>query len=150
MAELYRSFGLQTESLIVDNTAMQMVSRPQQFDVVVAPNLYGNVVANIGAGLIGGAGFVPGYNVGSEFAIYEPGCRHPAKRIQGKDLANPACMLFSACQMLHHLGLETHASTIESTVMEVFRTNPKFQSEEHFSTNLFNQELKRLVISGQK
>jgi isocitrate dehydrogenase (NAD+) len=58
--------------MIVDNTAMQLVGRPQQFDVMVMPNLYGSIVSNVGAALIGGPGLVPGANVGRDFAVFEP------------------------------------------------------------------------------
>lgn len=104
---------------------MQLVSRPQQFDVLVTPNLYGSIMANIGAALVGGPGIVPGANIGrvsdmvsnilkdkrtdldfsvKDFALFEPGCRHVAKDIQGQDVANPAAMVLSATMMLRHLG----------------------------------------------
>lgn len=67
-----RHLGLETENMIVDNAAMQMVSHPQQFDVIVTPNLYGNIMTNIGAGLVGSAGLIPGYNIGRDYAIFEP------------------------------------------------------------------------------
>lgn len=72
VAEQNRHMGIQTENMIVDNTAMQLVSRPSQFDVIVTPNLYGNIVTNIGAGLVGSAGLIPGYNIGRDHAIFEP------------------------------------------------------------------------------
>jgi isocitrate dehydrogenase (NAD+) len=62
--------------LIVDNATMQAVSRPQQFDVLVVPNLYGSILSNVGAGLVGGPGIIPAANIGREFAVFEPGCRH--------------------------------------------------------------------------
>lgn len=64
--------GLEIGDMIVDNAAMQLVSNPTQFDVVVCPNLYGNVVTNVAAGLVGGPGFLPGYNMGAEYAVFEP------------------------------------------------------------------------------
>ncbi|PJF19732.1 hypothetical protein PSACC_00458 [Paramicrosporidium saccamoebae] len=72
VAEKNRHMGVETDHMIVDNTAMQLVSRPGQFDVIVTPNLYGNIVTNIGAGLVGGAGLIPGYNIGRDYAIFEP------------------------------------------------------------------------------
>jgi isocitrate/isopropylmalate dehydrogenase len=60
------------DSMIVDNASMQLVSKPHQFDVVVTPNLYGTILGNIGAGLVGGAGLVSGFNVGNEFTLFEP------------------------------------------------------------------------------
>lgn len=67
-----KHMGLEIENMIVDNTAMQLVSRPEQFDVIVTPNLYGNIVSNIGAGLVGSAGLIPGYNIGRDYVIFEP------------------------------------------------------------------------------
>lgn len=63
------------DSMIVDNASMQMVSKPGQFDVVVTPNLYGTILGNIGAGLVGSAGLIPGFNVGAEYILFEPVCR---------------------------------------------------------------------------
>lgn len=62
---------LQFESMIIDNASMQLVSRPQQFDIILLPNLYGNIISNIACGLIGGAGLVSGVNVGSKYAVFE-------------------------------------------------------------------------------
>lgn len=104
---------------------MQLVARPQQFDVMVMPNLYGAIVSNIGAALVGGPGIVPGCNIGrvsarllwlcrliylkswcptQEYALFEPGCRHVAKGIMGTNKANPSAMILSATMMLRHLG----------------------------------------------
>ena len=74
VAKLYESSGIQLETMIVDNTAMQLVAKPQQFDVMVMPNLYGSIVSNIGASLIGGPGVIPGANIGSDYAVFEPVC----------------------------------------------------------------------------
>src|SRR5947207_4480967 len=67
---------IEFNDLIVDNATMQAVSKPQQFDVLVVPNLYGSILSNVGAGLVGGRGVIPAANVGREFAVFEPGCRH--------------------------------------------------------------------------
>jgi isocitrate dehydrogenase (NAD+) len=100
---------------------MQLVARPGQFDVMVMPNLYGAIVSNIGAALVGGPGIVPGCNVGrvgplakiqvvssliysKEYALFEPGCRHVASDIMGTNRANPTAMVLSATMMLRHLG----------------------------------------------
>ncbi len=70
--EDYKSSGIKFDDMIVDNCSMQLVSKPQQFDVMVMPNLYGNIVSNVGAALVGGAGIIPGANIGREFVIFEP------------------------------------------------------------------------------
>lgn len=116
VAEEYKSSGITLQDMIVDNAAMQMVSRPQQFDVIVTPNLYGNILGNIGAALVGGPGIVPGSNFGREYAIFEPGCRHVGKDIQGMNTANPTSMIMSAVIMLRHLNLEEYANRISNAV----------------------------------
>jgi isocitrate dehydrogenase (NAD+) len=105
VAKEYESSGITANDMIVDNTSMQLVAKPQQFDVMVMPNLYGAIVSNIGAALVGGPGIVPGCNVGRDYALFEPGCRHVAKDIMNTNKANPAAMILSATMMLRHLGL---------------------------------------------
>ncbi len=129
VAEDYKSSGIEYNDMIVDNTSMQLVAKPKQFDVMVMPNLYGAIVSNIGAALVGGPGIVPGCNVGrvstspnifvvfahgflhkKDYALFEPGCRHVAKDIMGQDRANPAAMILSATMMLRHLQSVNHVS----------------------------------------
>jgi len=93
----------------VDNTCMQLVSKPEQFDVMVTPNLYGNLVCNVVAGLCGGYGVCPGSNVGNQIAIFEQGARQVAANLRGKDQANPTAMLLSGAMMLRHLKLHNFA-----------------------------------------
>ncbi|KAI0304086.1 hypothetical protein BC826DRAFT_1089326 [Russula brevipes] len=119
VAEDYKSSGIEYNDMIVDNTSMQLVAKPKQFDVMVMPNLYGAIVSNIGAALVGGPGVVPGCNVGRDYALFEPGCRHVAKDIMGQDRANPAAMVLSATMMLRHLGLDHIANTIASATFQV-------------------------------
>ncbi|KAI8876370.1 isocitrate dehydrogenase, NAD-dependent [Backusella circina FSU 941] len=116
VAKEYAHHDIQVNDMIVDNTAMQLVSRPQQFDVMVMPNLYGNIVSNVGAGLIGGPGLIPGCNIGREYAMFEPGCRHVGLDIQNQNSANPTAMLLSSVMMLRHLNLEEDANRISSAV----------------------------------
>jgi len=119
VAEDYSSSGIEFNDMIVDNTSMQLVAKPKQFDVMVMPNLYGAIVSNIGAALVGGPGVVPGCNVGRDYALFEPGCRHVAKDIMGQDRANPAAMILSATMMLRHLGLDHIANNIASATFQV-------------------------------
>jgi len=117
MAELYD--GITSNDMIVDNASMQCVSKPQQFNVLVTPNLYGNVLSNIGAALVGGPGVVPGVNIGDDIAVFEPGCRHVGLDIKGKDQANPTAMILSGVWLLRHLGLHDNADYIEKAVYAV-------------------------------
>ncbi|XP_030049943.1 isocitrate dehydrogenase [NAD] subunit gamma, mitochondrial [Microcaecilia unicolor] len=105
------------ESMIIDNTSMQLVSRPQQFDVMVMPNLYGNIVNNVCAGLVGGPGLVPGANYGTDYAVFETATRNTGKSIANKNIANPTATLLASCMMLDHLKLHEHASSIRRAVL---------------------------------
>ncbi|KAG5342548.1 hypothetical protein E4T56_gene12503 [Termitomyces sp. T112] len=122
VAEEYKSSGIESNDMIVDNTSMQLVARPGQFDVMVMPNLYGAIVSNIGAALVGGPGIVPGCNVGKEYALFEPGCRHVASDIMGTNRANPAAMILSATMMLRHLGLDSIANSIAAATFDVINS----------------------------
>ena len=117
----YESFGIKTEDMIVDNASMQLVSKPHQFDVVVCGNLYGNILSNVGAALVGGPGIVPGANIGRDYAVFEPGCRHVGKDIQGHNSANPTSLILSSIHLLRHLGLDEHANRISDALTEVIK-----------------------------
>ncbi|KAF9518376.1 hypothetical protein BS47DRAFT_1325347 [Hydnum rufescens UP504] len=119
VAEEYKASGITYNDMIVDNTSMQLVSKPGQFDVMVMPNLYGAITSNIGAALVGGPGIVPGCNIGREYALFEPGCRHVAKDIMGTNKANPAAMILSSTMMLRHLGLDAIANSITAATYDV-------------------------------
>ncbi|KAG0158749.1 hypothetical protein PDIDSM_6268 [Penicillium digitatum] len=110
---------LEVNDMIVDNASMQAVSRPQQFDFMVMPNLYGGILSNVGAALVGGPGLVPGCNMGRDVAVFEPGCRHVGLDIKGKDQANPSAMILSGSMLLRHLGLDDHANRISKAVYDV-------------------------------
>jgi len=119
VGEEYKSSGITINDMIVDNTSMQLVAKPGQFDVMVMPNLYGAITSNIGAALVGGPGIVPGCNIGREYALFEPGCRHVAKDIMGTNKANPAAMILSSTMMLRHLGLNSLANSITAATYDV-------------------------------
>lgn len=115
--------GIAVNDLIVDNASMQAVAHPQQFDVLVTPNLYGSILSNIGAALVGGPGVVPGANFGREYALFEPGCRHVGLDIRGKNTANPTAMILSATMMLRHLGLNEQADRISKATYDALAEN---------------------------
>ena len=100
---------------------MQMASKPQQFDVMVLPNLYGNIVTNIAAGLVGGPGLFPGANIGDHGAIFEQGARHAATRIAGQNIANPTGTILAGVMLLRYLKLGAHADRIEKAVIDTFK-----------------------------
>ncbi|KAB0388943.1 hypothetical protein E2I00_001945, partial [Balaenoptera physalus] len=105
------------ENMIVDNTTMQLVSRPQQFDVMVMPNLYGNIVNNVCAGLVGGPGLVAGANYGHVYAVFETATRNTGKSIANRNIANPTATLLASCMMLDHLKLHSYATSIRKAVL---------------------------------
>ena len=110
---------IEFKDMIIDNCAMQLVSNPKQFDVMVMPNLYGNVITNIAAALIGGPGIPPGSNYGGEYAVFETGTRNSGKAIASQNIANPISFLLAGTNMLRHLGLKIYSSMIEKAVTNI-------------------------------
>ena len=90
---------IESDDKIVDNTCMQMVMRPEQFDIIVTPNLYGDILSDLTSGLIGGLGLLPSMNVGDDYAMFEA-VHGSAPDIAGKNIANPTALLWSACMLL--------------------------------------------------
>ncbi|CAM8901069.1 unnamed protein product [Rhodiola kirilowii] len=114
--------GIKYNEMIVDNTCMQLVSRPEQFDVMVTPNLYGNLVSNVAAGIAGGTGVMPGGNVGAEFAVFEQGASSGNvgnDTVLEKKEANPVALLLSSAMMLRHLQFPSFADRVETAVKRV-------------------------------
>lgn len=119
VAKLYPK--IKFESMIVDNTCMQMTSRPEQFDVMVMPNLYGNILDNLAAGLVGGAGVVPGESYSQDCIVFETGARHPFAQAVGKNIANPTAMLMCATNMLEHMNLTSNAKNVRGAIEKVIK-----------------------------
>jgi isocitrate dehydrogenase (NAD+) len=109
---------------IVDNTCMQLVMNPYQYDILLLENLYGDIVSDLCAGLVGGLGLVPGANFGHECAIFEA-VHGSAPDIAGKNLANPTAVLRSALLMLRHIGETDAALQIRTALEKVYRTRDK-------------------------
>jgi len=105
--------------LIVDNACMQLVMRPETFDVLVLPNLYGDIISDLAAGLVGGLGIVPGANIGDHHAIFEA-VHGTAPDIAGKGLANPTALMQSAVLMLFHIGERDAASRLHNAIYKVY------------------------------
>jgi isocitrate dehydrogenase (NAD+) len=111
---------IEYKEMIVDNACMQMVLNPQQFDMLLLPNLYGDVMSDLAAGLVGGLGVVGSANIGDEAAMFEA-VHGTAPDIAGKGLANPTALLLSSIMMLDHLGERSAARRIESALEAVHR-----------------------------
>lgn len=107
--------GINFNEMIVDNTCMQLVMNPHQFDVIVTTNLFGDIISDLCAGLVGGLGLAPGANIGSEVAIFEA-VHGSAPDIAGKGVANPCALLLGSAQMLGHLGHEDRARQLRDAI----------------------------------
>jgi isocitrate dehydrogenase (NAD+) len=108
------------KEMIVDNACMQIVLDPQQFDMLLLPNLYGDVMSDLAAGLVGGLGVVPSGNIGDDCAMFEA-VHGTAPDIAGKGLANPTALVMSGIMMLDHLGERSAARRIEAALEKVYR-----------------------------
>jgi isocitrate dehydrogenase (NAD+) len=111
---------IEYKELIVDNACMQIVMDPLQFDMLLLPNLYGDVMSDLAAGLVGGLGVVPSANIGDECAMFEA-VHGTAPDIAGKGFANPTALLMSSILMLDHLGERTAAERIQNALERVYR-----------------------------
>ena len=110
---------IEADNKIVDNCCMQLVIKPEQFDVLVLENLYGDIVSDLCAGLIGGLGLAPGANIGEQGAVFEA-VHGSAPDIAGQGIANPTAILMSGIIMLRHIGEQEAAARIERAMLEVF------------------------------
>ncbi|GAB2794881.1 isocitrate dehydrogenase (NAD+) [Hymenobacter luteus] len=115
---------IQYEDKIIDNMCMQLVGKPEQFDVIVTTNLFGDILSDLCAGLVGGLGVVAGANIGDEMAIFEA-VHGSAPDIAGQGKANPTALLRSALMMLHHIGEHEHANNIERALEATLKDKSK-------------------------
>ena len=106
------------DDILVDALAMKMVTNPSQFDVLLLENLYGDIVSDLAAGLIGGLGLAPGANYGKESAVFEA-IHGSAPDIEGQGIANPIAIILSAAMMCHHLGFPNEHRRIRKAVADV-------------------------------
>jgi isocitrate dehydrogenase (NAD+) len=109
---------IQFEDRIVDNMCMQLVQKPEMYDVLVLPNLYGDIISDLSAGLIGGLGVAPSANIGAQYAVFEP-VHGSAPKYAGQNKVNPMAMMFSGVMMLRHLGEKDAANRMERAIAQV-------------------------------
>ena len=119
VAEEHAGSGIEFNDKIIDAFCMNMVMDPSQFDVIVFPNLYGDIASDLCAGLVGGLGLAPGANIGKEYAVFEA-VHGSAPDIAGKNLANPTAQILSAAMMLDHLGEQKIATKVREAVLMVY------------------------------
>lgn len=110
--------NIEFEDVIVDNMNMQLVTRPESYDVLVLPNLYGDILSDVGAGIIGGLGVAPGANYGDDLVVFEP-VHGSAPRYAGQNKVNPMAMMFCGVMMLRHIGEKGAADRLESALAQV-------------------------------
>jgi isocitrate dehydrogenase (NAD+) len=115
---------IEFEDRIIDNLCNQLVSRPEEYDVIVLPNLYGDIVSDLGAGMIGGLGLAPGANIGTTGAIFEA-THGSAPKYQGQNKVNPTALLLSGVLLLRHLDETEAADRMEKGIAEVIRKGDK-------------------------
>ncbi len=109
---------IEFEDRIIDNMCMQLVQKPELYDVLVLPNLYGDIISDLAAGLIGGLGLAPGANIGKDIAVFEP-THGSAPKYKGMNKVNPLAMILSGGMMLRHIGEREAAGRLETAVAEV-------------------------------
>ena len=112
------NLDIEFEDRIVDNLCMQLVQRPEEYDVLVLPNLYGDIVSDLAAGLVGGLGLAPGANFGTHAAVFEP-THGSAPKYTGQNKVNPMAMMLSGVMMLQHLGERSAANSLEGAIAAV-------------------------------
>ncbi|MDZ7868453.1 MAG: isocitrate dehydrogenase [Rheinheimera sp.] len=137
---------IQTVEMIVDNACMQLVMNPQQFDVIVTTNLFGDILSDLCAGLVGGLGMAPGANIGQDCAIFEA-VHGSAPDIAGKNLANPSSVILASIQMLEYLGKKDKAQQILAAVTDVIASGDRTTRDlggTHGTTDFTQAVLERL------
>ena len=108
---------IESEDRIVDNMCMQLVQKPELYDVLVLPNLYGDIISDLAAGLVGGLGVAPGGNIGNDIALFEP-THGSAPKYRGLNKVNPTAMMFSAVLMLNYIGESSCADLLEAAIAQ--------------------------------
>ncbi len=140
---------IEYRELIVDNASMQLVLRPEAFDVLLMPNLYGDIVSDLAAGLVGGLGIVPGANIGETHAVFEA-VHGSAPDIAGRGIANPTALMQSAVLMLEHLGEQEAASRLQRAIEKVYAEGKCLTVDlgGTASTEQFTEAVVRIVERG--
>ncbi|GAA0856869.1 isocitrate dehydrogenase [Aliiglaciecola litoralis] len=137
---------IESTEMIVDNTCMQLVMNPHQFDVIVTTNLFGDIISDLCAGLVGGLGMAPGANIGNDCAIFEA-VHGSAPDIAGKNLANPTSVILASVQMLEYLEMSDKADAIRKALKEVIESGDRTTRDlggEHGTTDFTQAVLDRL------
>ena len=136
---------IEADSKIIDNMCMQLVMYPERYDVIVAPNLYGDILSDLIAGLVGGLGLVPGANLGDDVAIFEA-VHGSAPDIMGLGIANPIALLEAACMMLNHIGKKDISDKINRSVLKTLSDGKVLTKD--LGGNASTKEFTKAIISN--
>jgi isocitrate dehydrogenase (NAD+) len=134
-----------TDDRIIDNMAMQMVMNPQQFDVIVTTNLFGDILSDLASGLVGGLGLAPGANIGYSASIFEA-VHGSAPDIAGKNIANPCAVILAGVMMLRHLNEDAAAERIERSVREVLKEGKNVTRDLNPKSGVGTTEMTQAII----
>lgn len=135
--------SIELTEILVDNMCMQMILNPNQFDVLVTENLYGDILSDLGAALVGGLGFVPGANIGKDMALFEA-THGSAPDIAGLGIANPSALLLSASLMLDYMGFSSESTLLKHSIDKLYRDKQNFTCDIKGTVNT-KQYTERLI-----
>ena len=144
--EISKDKEIENDDLIVDAAAMNLVLNPEKYDVMVMPNLYGDILSDLGAGLVGGLGMIPGANIGKDCAVFEA-VHGSAPQIAGQNKANPTAMIQSAVMMLNYIGESECANKIQKALENVFKEGNVLTVDLHgtATTEEFTKEICKYI-----
>lgn len=137
---------IQSNDVIIDNMAMQLVLNPHQFDVIVTTNLFGDILSDLCSGLVGGLGLAPGANIGKDVAIFEA-VHGSAPDIAGKDIANPSALILASALMLHHLGETAAANKIYKAIEDILTDETKVTRDLNTHSTVGTKQFTDFLIS---
>ena len=137
---------IKSDDLIVDAACMNLVINPEKYDVMVMPNLYGDIVSDLCSGLVGGLGMIPGANIGKDYAVFEA-VHGSAPDIAGKNIANPTAIIQSSVMMLRYLGEQEAAAKIENALVKVFEKGENLTGDlgGNATTDEFTNEILKYI-----
>ncbi|MFA6542417.1 MAG: isocitrate/isopropylmalate family dehydrogenase [Bacteroidota bacterium] len=136
---------IQTNDVIIDNMAMQLVLNPNQYDVIVTTNLFGDILSDLCSGLVGGLGLAPGANIGKDTAIFEA-VHGSAPDIAGKDIANPSALILASALMLHHIGESEAANKIYKAIEDILQDPAKVTKDINKNSTVGTKKFTSLVV----
>ena len=145
--------GIEYDERLVDNMCMQLVQKPENYDVLLLPNLYGDIVSDVCAGLVGGLGLAPGANIGEDVALFEP-THGSAPKYKGLNRANPIAFILSGVMMLRHLGENEAADRVETAIADVIAEGKNvtydLKADRNDPTAVGTQEMADAIIAAMK